>query len=308
MFSKPEHGWTTVKIGDHYLGSASYIYQVITPTLSILYDYLSKSSYENQSLNLVFDAEGYSFGIVQIDDEFYSWSNENGKIELKELLNKDNDNAYDWIKTLTNEIINDVESNWDDWVAFECTRFTSEFIDEDDKELYRETEVDLAELIENIKNLKPQKMPELGNLLWGHSYGEYPIEDREKFQEKFQELLDMGFDSYGSVVDDDLEYNYMQILTSKFTNADIYSEDSVYVKNSPDYHPHIHYFDNGIFMINPYYWGDAEDLMEFPNFIYYEDNIKIRWYKYPFRDSYMSKKLSYEEFCNIIDKCKQSLL
>ena len=84
MFSKPEYGWTEVKIGEHYLGSASYIYEVITPTLSTLYNYLSKSIYENQSLNLVFDAEGHSFGIVQIEDDFYSWNDDNdeGQVEL----------------------------------------------------------------------------------------------------------------------------------------------------------------------------------------------------------------------------------
>ena len=83
------------------------------------------------------------------------------------------------------------------------------------------------------------------------------------------------------------------------------------MKENPNYKPHLHYFDNGVFMMNPYYWGDAEDLMDFPNFIYYgsseKDNIEIRWYKYSFRDSYMSKNISYSEFCDIIDKCKASL-
>ena len=311
MFSKPEYGWTEVKIGEHYLGSASYIYEVITPTLSTLYNYLSKSIYENQSLNLVFDAEGHSFGIVQIEDDFYSWNDDNdeGQVELQECLSVDNKDSYNWIKALANEIINDVESNWDDWVAFEGT-LNTEDMDEYDKELYKEIEYNLAEIIENIKGLKPQRMPELGNLLWGHSYGEYPIEDREKFQEKFQELLNMGFDSYGHIDNDKLK-KYAQIKESNLTSLDIYPEYSKPVKENPNYRPYLHYFDNDVFMMNPYYWGDAEDLMDFPNFIYYgvtaEESVEIRWYKYPFRDSWSNVNLSYEDFCKIVDKCKESL-
>lgn len=311
MFSKPKCGWTEVKIGEYELGSASYIYEVITPTLSTLYNYLSKPVYENSALNLIYDAEGHSFGIVQIGDDFYSWNDDNdeGQVELQECLNMDDRDSYNWVRTLADEIIDDVESNWDDWIAFECI-LNDEDMDEYDRETYKATEYKIAELIENIKSLRPQRMPELGNLLFGHSYGEYPIEDREKFQEKFWELLEMGFDSYGYIDNDKLE-KYAQIKESNLTNRDIYPEDSRPVKENPDYKPRLHYFDNGVFMINPYYWGDAEDLMDFPNFIYYgvtaEENVEFRWYKYPWRDSYVSKNISYKDFCKIVDKCKDSL-
>lgn len=157
------------------------------------------------------------------------------------------------------------------------------------------------------KDLEVNQFPELGNLLWGHSYGEFHIDDRSKFQEKFWELLELGFDSYGYIDNDKLE-KYAQIKESNLTNQDIYPEDSKPVKENPDYRPHLHYFDNGVFMINPYYWGDAEDLMDFPNFIYYPENIEIRWYKYAFRDSYCNKNITHEEFCEIVDKCKESLM
>lgn len=144
---------------------------------------------------------------------------------------------------------------------------------------------------------------ELGNLLFGHSRGIYHITDRDVFEHIFQKLLARGFDRYGVLCDEKLERQYCRTKTSQYTNAKIYSSAT----DNPDYHPHLHCFDNGVFMINPYYWGDAEDLMELPNFVYYPEDIEIRWYKYPFRDAYTNKELSSEKFKEIIDNCLKSL-
>lgn len=44
-----------------------------------------------------------------------------------------------------------------------------------------------------------------------------------------------------------------------------------------------------------------------PNFLYKPTKLEIRWYKYPFRDSYSNQPLTLEEFRKIIDDCIKSL-
>lgn len=48
-------------------------------------------------------------------------------------------------------------------------------------------------------------------------------------------------------------------------------------------------------------------LLERPNFLYKPTGFSIEWYKYPLRDSYMSKNLNLQEFRKIIDACIASL-
>ncbi len=55
------------------------------------------------------------------------------------------------------------------------------------------------------------------------------------------------------------------------------------------YTPH---FSNDFFTMRPYYWGDEEDEMELPNFEIPSENFRLTWYKYPFRSSYASEKLT----------------
>lgn len=70
---------------------------------------------------------------------------------------------------------------------------------------------------------------------------------------------------------------------------------------------HMDDFDNETFTIRPYYWGEDEELMELPNFIYKPTGFEIQWYKYPFRDSYMNQDLSKKEIINIFKKCVNSI-
>lgn len=80
-------------------------------------------------------------------------------------------------------------------------------------------------------------------------------------------------------------------------------------------------FDNDVFAIRPYWWGDctcgAEEnnnechapdcALVLPNFLYKPTRFEIQWYKYPFRDSYMNQNLSQKEILNIFDKCAESI-
>lgn len=44
-----------------------------------------------------------------------------------------------------------------------------------------------------------------------------------------------------------------------------------------------------------------------PNFHYKPTDYRLKWYKYPLRDSYANQKLSLKQFAAMIDDCKRSL-
>lgn len=145
---------------------------------------------------------------------------------------------------------------------------------------------------------------ELGNLLWGHSRGKYPLMYRDKMSDckEWNELLDIVHcDSYGHEINPE-ECNKMYGYSCE------------------------------LFEINPYYWGDcdcgaddevaklmAEEKFEeaneiyhkptcslcIPNFIYHgkDGDFTLMWYKYPFRDTYMNLDLKYEELVEIFKSC-----
>lgn len=103
---------------------------------------------------------------------------------------------------------------------------------------------------------------EMGNLLFGHSRGAYKFPDREiEDGDEWLALLNaLGLDHYGYVAD---------------------TNDNPYMNDRGGY-------DDGEICINPYYWGDDPDEAEKPNFLDRRLGLEIRWYKYPFRDAYMS--------------------
>ena len=117
---------------------------------------------------------------------------------------------------------------------------------------------------------------ELGNLIFGNSRGEYPFPNRDIVKsEEWKELCKKA----------QVDISYGQPECNRDFNG----------------------FDNEIFTIRPYYWGDNEEIMELPNFIYKPTNFQIQWYKYAFRDSYMNQNLTEDEILNIFKECVKSL-
>jgi len=114
---------------------------------------------------------------------------------------------------------------------------------------------------------------ELGNLLFGHPVGEewWSIPRTAPFEGLLDTLLHaLGGDGYG-------------------------------VK-----------FDNKVFQINPYCWCGDEvcpqcGIGEQVNFWFKPTDFKIKWYKYPLRDSYANRPVSELEFLSMINKCILSL-
>ena len=122
---------------------------------------------------------------------------------------------------------------------------------------------------------------ELGNFAFGNSRGEILVD--RSWQRDFCEFLyDCGFDGYGCVENDKL----LQ-----------------YQKQDKD----LSYFENEIFIVRQYYWGEDEDTMEKPNFVYKPTGFEIQWYKYPLRDSYMNQNIDFEQLKEIMNKCIESL-
>lgn len=118
---------------------------------------------------------------------------------------------------------------------------------------------------------------ELGNLLFGNSRGAYPVPRDDDWQNCFSTLLRLidgpNYDGYGTE------------------------------------------FVSEVFELHRYYWGDCtcggEDTGSHkpscpiirPNFAYAPTGFSLKWYKYPFRDAYMSQPLAFEEFRAIINDC-----
>lgn len=40
-------------------------------------------------------------------------------------------------------------------------------------------------------------------------------------------------------------------------------------------------FENEVFAVNPYYWGNDDDHIDDPNFYYKPSDYELYWYKYP---------------------------
>lgn len=109
---------------------------------------------------------------------------------------------------------------------------------------------------------------ELGNAVFGNSRGEFEI-DRDTYQDLFAEFFrSIGIDSYG--------------VTTNILEK-VYPE---YIKGCT--------FENDVFIVRPYYWGDDEEIASLPNFEYKPDGLKICWYKYMMRDAYSNKELTVE--------------
>lgn len=79
------------------------------------------------------------------------------------------------------------------------------------------------------------------------------------------------------------------------------------------------YYENDVFVLRPYYWGecdcDANDgeyhkkncsLIQ-PNFHHKPSDLRIKWYKRPFRDSYSNQEMTLISFFKVIHSCLQSI-
>lgn len=100
-----------------------------------------------------------------------------------------------------------------------------------------------------------------------------------------------------------LENNYWLAV------ANVYNKIQPYIKviESKLEYSNLHIFENEVFSMSNYYWGDEDTIKQRPNFIYKPTDFSISWYKYPLRDSYSNQKISLKEFKKILQHCRDSL-
>lgn len=134
---------------------------------------------------------------------------------------------------------------------------------------------------ESMQDEEWQRM-EIGNLLFGHSRGACPVK-RARFEEPFVKFLETaGFDSYGGPADGK--------MAERFTDE------------GGDW-----FFENRVFVMRPYYWGDDDEVAAKPNFLYKPMELEIRWYKYPLRDAYSDREMDAEAFATMLENCLKSI-
>jgi len=69
-----------------------------------------------------------------------------------------------------------------------------------------------------------------------------------------------------------------------------------------------HDFKNDTFEMRRYWWGDDfAPEVDMPNFKHYKTGLEVKWYKYPFRDSYSNQDFDEIEWNAVIDDCLGSL-
>lgn len=100
-------------------------------------------------------------------------------------------------------------------------------------------------------------------------------------------------------------------LWKKLLNACGMDENGIYCgKLGDEYRGRNNGFKNKTFEIMPYIWdvedGD-EDVLQLPNFVYYPEDIKVYWHKYPFRKAECNKELNVEDVTRILGKCYDSV-
>lgn len=123
---------------------------------------------------------------------------------------------------------------------------------------------------------------ELGNLLFGNSRGTYAVE-RDNWEAAFNKFLeDAGFDSYGFV--------------PQWANATLKTHKTEFGG-----------YENEVFRIQPYYWGENPEIACLPNFVFKKTGYSLQWYKYPLRDAYANQDISYEEFVEMLNTCLKSI-
>lgn len=154
---------------------------------------------------------------------------------------------------------------------------------------------------------------ELGNLLFGHSHGNYAVPREDPWEQCFVTLLKFidgpNYDGYGTeFVCEDFEiHRYywgdcicgFEAAETEWHNANPHSEECQYNRITFCHcGTHTAYI---TWLTTHNHKQDCPIIR--PNFAYAPLGFALSWYKYPFRDAYMSHPVTFEEFRNIINKC-----
>jgi hypothetical protein len=133
MFTKPEHGWTNLQLGD-FSERASYLMDIPNDCL----DAFIYAIQNHVPAAVYFDAEGWDFHLISSYYQTYI------------ILDKDNVKTFLIDKSfneLAKELIDDIESYFNEWINWECYR------DEDDNVYINDRKNTLDEKLSILKSL-----------------------------------------------------------------------------------------------------------------------------------------------------------
>ncbi len=133
-------------------------------------------------------------------------------------------------------------------------------------------------------------MIEIGNLLFGNSRGKYEFPDRKFVNSKsWRDLVEvLGAD----------DYMYIPVGNQWHSEVAMCDDEGQWT-----------FYDKAhqkLFQIFPYYWGEDEVLQARHNFVYKpgtSEELAIDWYKYPFRDAYVSRPVSKTILKRMFEEC-----
>lgn len=139
-------------------------------------------------------------------------------------------------------------------------------------------------------------------------------EDYEKYDEQFDiyyEALCDWLDENGYEDEEDIPYGSIvpyeiQCLKPAKLNQDNYKKVKAVTHVIPIKETN-EYFENDVFIMRPFYWGECLEIIRKPNFVYKPLGLEITWYKYPLRSATSNINISTEEFNKVIDDCIKSL-
>lgn len=116
FLGKPHAGWAPVIIAGKYFASGSYLDDVPNMCLDACIQYLSSDN--ALPFGITLDGEGFSFGLVEIAQSVYSFTDSTitGAIELTDLTV--NCLPKEFVKKLAAQLCEDILKCIDDWAAF----------------------------------------------------------------------------------------------------------------------------------------------------------------------------------------------
>ena len=142
MLTKPKYGWTSIKIKD-FECRASYLTWVPIDCLEAMI----RAIEERLDFLCTFDAEGWEFKVISDDYRTYIINEAEYPSKLTQIEDID---KFD----LAKELIDDIESNIEDWYDFPGFHIPENEDDEfDDTEDYNKYKKELDSLLEKLKKL-----------------------------------------------------------------------------------------------------------------------------------------------------------
>lgn len=278
MLGKPINKKTMISFHDTELGNASNKTDVPIIVMAKLIARLNNTTHR---LHLEFEDDEETFGIVEFGKNLYAMSDKRSGMHGENFCYfcymNDYPSTDDIIVAIAKEVIDDIETHFEDWLFWEYSKEEFTLAEAQQRSSLLRS---LQKLLkESVCMFEYERLPELGNLLFGNSRGEYPVRRSEMELPFLTFMENAGFDTYGHAKGD--------LLIKGVTERGG--------------------FENNTFSLNPYYWGDDEQLQEEPNFVYKPTGLEIQWYKWPFRDAYSNKEFTREDLEKALRECMLSL-